>query len=69
METKEWIQIDFTVEMVISAVETQGRFDGGRGMEYAPAYMIEYWRENLNNWARYKNNKHSEVCFLSANFD
>ncbi|VDN51993.1 unnamed protein product [Dracunculus medinensis] len=66
METKEWIQIDFTVEMVISAVETQGRFDGGRGMEYAPAYMIEYWRENLNNWARYKNNKHSEVILANT---
>lgn len=52
------------MDMVITAIETQGRFDGGRGLEYAPAYMLEYWRESLGTWARYKDGKQSEVCVI-----
>lgn len=60
-ETVEWLQIDFPSEVVISGIETQGRHDGGRGLEYAPGYMLEYWRESLGSWARYKNSMLSEV--------
>ncbi|CAG9531144.1 unnamed protein product [Cercopithifilaria johnstoni] len=60
-EIVEWLQIDFDIDMVITAIETQGRFDGGRGLEYAPAYMLEYWRESVGNWARYKDEKQNEV--------
>ncbi|KAL3989484.1 Protein tyrosine kinase family protein [Acanthocheilonema viteae] len=60
-EVVEWLQIDFDMDMVITAIETQGRFDGGRGLEYAPAYMLEYWRESLGTWARYKDGKQNEV--------
>ncbi|VDK17333.1 unnamed protein product [Anisakis simplex] len=67
MDTAEWIQIDFPSEVMISAVETQGRFDGGRGMEYPPGYMLEYWRNSLGNWARYKDSQHNEI--ISANTD
>ncbi|VDM97485.1 unnamed protein product [Thelazia callipaeda] len=66
-ETVEWLQIDFNVEMVITAIESQGRFDSGRGLEYAPGYMLEYWRESLGTWARYKNGKQNEV--ISGNSD
>ncbi|VDM41070.1 unnamed protein product [Toxocara canis] len=67
MDTEEWMQIEFPSEVVISAVETQGRFDGGRGMEYPPSYMLEYWRNSLGNWARYKDSQHNEV--IPANTD
>ena len=34
-------------------------------MEYPPGYMIEYWRESLGAWARYKDSKRNEVsCFI-----
>uniref|UniRef100_A0A915ATJ7 receptor protein-tyrosine kinase n=1 Tax=Parascaris univalens TaxID=6257 RepID=A0A915ATJ7_PARUN len=67
MDTEEWLQIEFPSEVVISAVETQGRFDGGRGMEYPPAYMLEYWRSSLGSWARYKDSQHNEI--IPANTD
>lgn len=59
----EWIQVELATESLISAVETQGRWDRGRGMEYPTAYMIEYWRESLGRWARYKDSKGNEVNF------
>ncbi|KAI1716552.1 protein tyrosine kinase domain-containing protein [Ditylenchus destructor] len=63
----EWIQVELATESLISAVETQGRWDRGRGMEYPTAYMIEYWRESLGRWARYKDSKGNEI--LQANVD
>lgn len=57
----EWIQVEFPTLIVISAVETQGRWDRGRGMEYPVAYMIEYWRDSLGQWARYKDGQGNEV--------
>ncbi|EJD76745.1 discoidin domain receptor protein 2 [Loa loa] len=66
-EVVEWLQIDFDMDMVITAVETQGRFDSGRGLEYAPGYMLEYWRESLGTWARYKDGRQNEV--LAGNSD
>uniref|UniRef100_A0A914YAK0 F5/8 type C domain-containing protein n=1 Tax=Panagrolaimus superbus TaxID=310955 RepID=A0A914YAK0_9BILA len=58
----EWLQIDFLKDTVISAIETQGRYDKGRGMEYSIGYMLEYWRTSLGRWARYKDNQGNEVC-------
>uniref|UniRef100_A0A915Q0U6 Protein kinase domain-containing protein n=1 Tax=Setaria digitata TaxID=48799 RepID=A0A915Q0U6_9BILA len=66
-ETIEWLQIDFDTNVVITAIESQGRFDGGRGLEYAPGYMLEYWRESLGTWARYKDRKQNEV--IAGNSD
>ncbi|VDM60247.1 unnamed protein product [Angiostrongylus costaricensis] len=52
---KEWIQITFAKDTVLTAVEVQGRFDEGRGMEFARAFKIEYWRPNLRSWFSYRN--------------
>ncbi|KAE9421224.1 hypothetical protein Angca_004859 [Angiostrongylus cantonensis] len=56
---KEWIQITFAKDtgdfVVLTAVEVQGRFDEGRGMEFARAFKIEYWRPNLKSWFSYRN--------------
>lgn len=46
---------------MITATETQGRFGNGQGIEYAEAYMIEYWRPRLQKWIRYHNAKGEEV--------
>lgn len=60
-ETKEWLQIDLGVDTLITAVETQGRYGGGHGVEYPPGYSIEYWRPSLANWARYRDRHANEV--------
>lgn len=57
----EWIQVSFADEVLITAVETQGRFDDGRGAEYSGAYMIEYWRNSLGIWQRFKDSTGNEV--------
>lgn len=39
---------------MITATETQGRFGNGHGVEFAEAYVLEYWRPRLNKWIRYR---------------
>lgn len=56
--------MDFPTETLISGVETQGRFDDGRGVEFPVAYMIEYWRNSLGIWQRYKDSSGNEVKYL-----
>uniref|UniRef100_A0A915D6X7 receptor protein-tyrosine kinase n=1 Tax=Ditylenchus dipsaci TaxID=166011 RepID=A0A915D6X7_9BILA len=65
--SQEWIQVELASESVISGVETQGRWDRGRGLEYATAYMLEYWRESLGRWARYKDSQGNEI--IKGNVD
>ncbi len=46
----EWLQIDFGNLTYLTQVETQGRFDNGRGKEFADYYILMYTRSNhLNN--------------------
>ncbi|CAD6185278.1 unnamed protein product [Caenorhabditis auriculariae] len=66
-QSKEWLQISFGRDTVITAIETQGRYDEGRGMEYATAFRIEYWRPSLNGWASYKDD--AEVETVPGNTD
>ncbi|CAH1989885.1 unnamed protein product [Acanthoscelides obtectus] len=60
-EPEEWIQIDLRSVHMITATETQGRFGNGQGIEYAEAYMIEYWRPRIGKWIRYHNIMGEEV--------
>jgi discoidin domain receptor family protein 2 len=60
-EPEEWIQIDLKTVHMITATGTQGRFGNGVGIEYAEAYMLEYWRPRLSKWIRYHNSKGEEV--------
>lgn len=41
-----------------------GRFGNGQGQEFAEHFLLEYWRESLAKWVRYKDIKGEEVCFL-----
>ncbi|KAE9547930.1 hypothetical protein FO519_008859 [Halicephalobus sp. NKZ332] len=63
----EFLQIEFPEDVVVSGIETQGRFDKGRGMEFPTGYMIEYWRTSLGRWARYKDSEGNEI--LEGNSD
>ncbi|CAJ0576746.1 unnamed protein product, partial [Mesorhabditis spiculigera] len=57
----EWLQITFPTEMLITAVETQGRDHNGEGAEFAQAYRIEYLRPSLDGWARYRDGAGKET--------
>ncbi|KAI4471024.1 tyrosine-protein kinase receptor [Holotrichia oblita] len=60
-EPEEWLQIDLKTVHVITATGTQGRFGNGQGVEYAEAYVLEYWRPRIGKWTRYHNSKGEEV--------
>lgn len=51
---REYLQVDLGEVHVITGVQTQGRFDRGRGQEYAEEYTLEYWRPGLGEWKEYK---------------
>jgi discoidin domain receptor family protein 2 len=46
----EWLEIDFGNLTYLTQVETQGRFDNGRGKEFADYYILMYTRSShINN--------------------
>ncbi|KAF5282399.1 hypothetical protein FQA39_LY17596 [Lamprigera yunnana] len=51
---REYIQVDLQDVYVITGIQTQGRYDRGRGQEYAEEYTLEYWRPSLGDWKEYK---------------
>jgi hypothetical protein len=55
------LEIDLHSVHVITATETQGRFGNGQGVEFAEAYLLEYWRPRLGKWVRYRDIKGEEV--------
>ncbi|CAL7940306.1 unnamed protein product [Xylocopa violacea] len=60
-EAREWLEIDLHTVHLITATATQGRFGNGMGVEYAEAYLLEYWRPRLGKWVRYRDIKGKEV--------
>ncbi|XP_041368248.1 discoidin domain-containing receptor 2-like isoform X2 [Gigantopelta aegis] len=58
----EYLQIDLDQLMVITMVETQGRFGNGKGQEFAKKFLLEYQREeDTNVWKRFRDKKGVEV--------
>ncbi|XP_071055936.1 discoidin domain-containing receptor 2-like isoform X2 [Onthophagus taurus] len=52
---REYIQVDLGSVHVVTGVQTQGRYDRGRGQEYAEEYTVEYWRPEFGDqWKEYK---------------
>ncbi|OXU28140.1 hypothetical protein TSAR_006706, partial [Trichomalopsis sarcophagae] len=64
---REWILIDLGTTHLITAIETQGRYDHGRGQEYTENYAVEYWRPGFSEWKQYKLWDGTEV--LAGNVD
>ena len=46
---------------VITGVQSQGRYDRGRGQEYVEEYTLEYRRPGFTDWRRYKRWDKKEV--------
>jgi hypothetical protein len=53
---REYLEIDLSRNHLITLTETQGRFGNGQGQEYAEGFLIEYWRDTLNQWVVYNEN-------------
>jgi len=64
-EAREWLEIDLHTIHLITAIASQGRFGNGVGVEFAEAYMLEYWRPRLGKWVRYRDIKGVEVSTLT----
>lgn len=60
-EPREWLEIDLHSVHYITGTGTQGRFGNGDGVEYAEAYILEYWRPKLGKWVRYRTLRGEEV--------
>ena len=52
----EWLEIDFGNLTYLTQVETQGRFDNGRGKEFPDYYILMYTRSTEQNNHADKNN-------------
>ncbi|XP_061189054.1 discoidin domain-containing receptor 2-like isoform X3 [Saccostrea echinata] len=63
----EYLQIDLDKLMVITKVETQGRFGNGLGQEYTEEFLLEYQREDDGEWIRFRNRKAEE--HFKANYN
>ncbi|XP_053972079.1 discoidin domain-containing receptor 2-like [Hylaeus volcanicus] len=66
-EAREWLEIDLHTVHLITGTATQGRFGNGLGVEYAEAYLLEYWRPRLGKWVRYRDIKGKEVIQGNTN--
>ncbi|XP_070172199.1 discoidin domain-containing receptor 2-like isoform X1 [Polyergus mexicanus] len=66
-EAREWLEIDLHSIHLITATATQGRFGNGVGVEFAEAYLLEYWRPRLGKWVRYRDVKGEEVIKGNTN--
>ncbi|TGZ50640.1 discoidin domain-containing receptor 2 isoform X1 [Temnothorax longispinosus] len=64
---REWLQVDLQSAHVVTGVQTQGRYDHGRGQEYVEDYTVEYRRPGFTRWRRYKRWDNKEV--LAGNSD
>lgn len=64
---REYLQIDLNTVHMVTGVQTQGRYDHGRGQEYAEEYTLEYWRPGFEQWIQY--NRWDGKQILSGNSD
>ncbi|XP_014291847.1 discoidin domain-containing receptor 2 [Halyomorpha halys] len=64
---REYLQVDLRGPHVVTGVQTQGRYDNGRGQEYAEEYTLEYWRPGMPQWKQFKRWDGKQI--LSGNSD
>lgn len=62
---REFIEIDLVDVHVVTGVQTQGRYDRGRGQEYVEEYLLEYWRPGLEEWKEYKRWDGKHVSYIN----
>lgn len=60
-EVREFLEVDLVRPHLITRTETQGRFGNGQGQEYAEQFLVEYWRDALQQWIVYKDTRGQKV--------
>lgn len=60
-QSRQYLEVDLHDEYLITATETQGRFANSVGVEFVESYSIEYWRNSLMRWVKYKDFNGSRV--------
>ncbi|XP_048488344.1 epithelial discoidin domain-containing receptor 1 isoform X2 [Plutella xylostella] len=66
-QSRQYLEVDLHDEYLITATETQGRFANSVGVEFVESYSIEYWRNSLMRWVKYKDFNGSRVTLLPGN--
>ena len=65
-QARDYLEVELRSEHVVTAVETQGRFGNGQGQEYTEHFLLEYWRDSLGKWVRYKHHNGNEVSHVTG---
>ncbi|XP_050360580.1 discoidin domain-containing receptor 2-like [Nymphalis io] len=52
--SRQFLELDLNAEYMITATESQGRFANSIGVEFVESYAVEYWRDALKRWVKYK---------------
>ncbi|XP_064076347.1 epithelial discoidin domain-containing receptor 1-like [Vanessa tameamea] len=52
--SRQFLELDLHAEYMITATESQGRFANSIGVEFVESYAVEYWRDALKRWVKYK---------------
>ena len=60
-DKKEFLQIDLEDYHRITEVQVQGRYAGGKGMEFTEYFKLQYWRTELLEWKTYRSIDGKEV--------
>jgi discoidin domain receptor family protein 2 len=60
-EVREYLEVDLMRPHLITVTETQGRFGNGQGREFAEQFLVEYWRDSLQQWTIYKDARGQKV--------
>ena len=65
---KEYLEIDLLVDHAITAIVIQGRFANGLGQEFTECFMLQFWREGLEDFVEYgEDEEEGEAFVLPAN--
>ncbi|XP_012268369.3 discoidin domain-containing receptor 2-like [Athalia rosae] len=66
-EVREWLLVDLGGSHLVRTIQTQGRYDHGRGQEYVEEYTVEYWRPGFSEWREYR--RWDDEKILTGNTD
>jgi len=67
MKKQEFLEINLHSNHVITAVVTQGRFANGQGVEFAEFYVLQYWKEGMENFVDYVDDDGEKVLEANKN--
>ena len=49
----QFLEINLLVDYVITSIIIQGRFANGFGQEFTEYYLLQFWREGMDDFVEY----------------